>query len=62
MTSIISKFKQYTTYHIWRKIECKPVLQRNFWREHTFWSDEYFVSSIGQASRETIEEYIRQQG
>ncbi|MDR1656500.1 MAG: transposase, partial [Deltaproteobacteria bacterium] len=30
--------------------------------EQTFWSNGYFVSSIGQASLSTIQEYIRHQG
>ncbi|MDR1656881.1 MAG: transposase, partial [Deltaproteobacteria bacterium] len=46
--------KQYSTYHIWRNPLYKPILQQHFWKERTFWSDGYFVSSIGQASLSTI--------
>ncbi|MDR1656311.1 MAG: transposase [Deltaproteobacteria bacterium] len=38
------------------------MLQQHFWKERTFWSNGYFVSSIGQASLSTIQEYIRHQG
>ena len=31
-------------------------------RKKTFWSDGYYVSSIGNASEETIKKYIEQQG
>ena len=38
------------------------MMKRNFWREHTHWSDGYFACSIGEASKETIEQYIQNQG
>jgi len=40
----------------------KDVLSQEFWLEKTFWSDGYFVCSIGEASPETIREYILNQG
>ncbi|WP_417364363.1 transposase, partial [Galbibacter sp.] len=40
-----------------------PVsLQKQFWRKRTFWSDGYFVCAIGQASPDTIPQYILSQG
>lgn len=33
-----------------------------FWKEHTFWSDGYFVASIGNANEKTIQKYIAEQG
>jgi len=33
----------------------------NLW-SNTFWSDDYFACSTGDASTETIMEYIRTQG
>jgi putative transposase len=62
IATIISRFKQHTTYYIWIESEYKSTLESNFWRERTFWSGGYFASSMGQASKATIEEYIRQQG
>lgn len=37
-------------------------LKKEFWKEHTFWSDGYFVCSIGEANPETIRKYIENQG
>lgn len=38
------------------------VLKRYFWKERTFWSDGYFVCSVGNISEETLREYIDEQG
>ena len=48
-----------STIEIWKLY---PQLQRQFWNERTFWSDGYFVSSIGNVSEKTIKEYIEKQG
>ena len=37
-------------------------LTKHFWKEHTFWSDGYFVCSIGEANPDTIRKYIESQG
>jgi putative transposase len=37
-------------------------LLNQFWNEKTFWSDGYFACSIGEASPETIRQYILNQG
>lgn len=58
---IVRLFKQISTYRIWRR-GYRTLLQKHFWREHTFWSDGYFASSIGQVSEETIRKYIQEQG
>lgn len=60
VTSIVRKLKQESTVAIWQKH--KNVLSKNFWEEHTFWSDGYFVCSIGEASPETVRQYILSQG
>jgi putative transposase len=60
ITSIVRKMKQESTINIWKK-ESK-ILSKYFWKEKTFWSDGYYVSSIGNASEETIKKYIEQQG
>lgn len=38
------------------------MLTKQFWKEHTFWSDEYFVCSIGEANPDTVRKYIENQG
>jgi putative transposase len=56
ITSIVRKLKQESTFHIWRMH--RTFLLNQFWVEKTFWSDGYFVCSIGEASPETIRQYI----
>ncbi|GAB3006144.1 hypothetical protein GCM10027051_01630 [Niabella terrae] len=60
VTSIAGKLKQESTIAIWQKH--KNILSKNFWKEHAFWSDGYFVCSIGEASPETVRQYILSQG
>lgn len=61
ITSIVRKLKQESTYHIWHSTY-KSFLLKHFWKEHTFWSDGYFVCSVGEASPETVRQYILSQG
>lgn len=56
---IVRKLKQESTIAIWKV--GYHILNRHFWKERTFWSDGYFVSTIGAASKETIRNYIRSQ-
>jgi putative transposase len=57
---IVHRIKQLSTYRIWRIHE--ELLKQFYWKEKTFWSDGYFACSTGNASTETIMEYIRTQG
>lgn len=59
-TLIVNHFKSISTFRIWKLHE--PYLKTHFWKERTFWSDGYFVCSIGDASPETIKKYIDEQG
>lgn len=56
---IIRRLKQETTVKLWN---LHPELNKEFWREQTFWSDGYFCCSIGNASIETVRKYIESQG
>lgn len=58
--SIVRRLKQESTIRIWRIHE--ETLHRIYWRERTFWTDGYFVSSVGNVSQETIKHYIENQG
>lgn len=60
ISSIVRKLKQESTNKIWQIYE--KDLQNEFWKEHTFWSDGYFVCSIGNANINTVKKYIEQQG
>jgi putative transposase len=58
---IISRLKQFSTYDLWKhhNIEMKKF----YWSEkHYCWTRGYFCSSIGDASIETIYNYINTQG
>ena len=37
-------------------------LSKHFWKERTFWTDGYFVCSIGNVSENTLKKYIENQG
>jgi putative transposase len=54
------QIKQISTFRIYKTH--KPFLKKHFWKENTFWSDGYFVCSVGNASIETIRKYIAEQG
>lgn len=60
LASLVKTMKSYTTYHIWLKYSA--YLSKRFWKERTFWSDGYFISSIGNVSEATLKEYIENQG
>ncbi|WP_394698049.1 IS200/IS605 family transposase [uncultured Methanolobus sp.] len=58
--SIIRRLKQESTYRLWEQKESH--LRHYYWGERTLWSDGYFCSTIGNVSKETVLEYIRNQG
>lgn len=60
ISKTINLMKSYTTYHIWKKHE--KYLSKFFWKEKTFWTDGYFVCSIGNISEKILKEYIENQG
>ena len=57
---IVRRLKQMSTSAVWKKYG--DLLRHNFYKEHIFWTDGYFVSSIGNVSQETIKKYIENQG
>lgn len=59
---VVSLFKQMSTYRIWRQNNNEDYLKIHFWKERTFWSDGYFACSIGNVSKEVIEQYIKSLG
>lgn len=62
VVEVVRHLKQISTYRIWRQNDNHLHLVRQFWKEKTFWSDGYFACSIGNISKETIENYIQNQG
>ena len=60
VSRIVNLMKSYTPYHIW---ESYPnYLRKYFWKEHIFWTDGYFVCSVGNVSEEMLKRYIEDQG
>ena len=59
VSAIVRKLKQETTHLVWKDF---PELHKIYWKEKTFWSDGYFVCSIGNANSDTIRKYIENQG
>lgn len=57
---IVRKLKQESTIDVWN-IGYEFMI-KHFWKEKTLWSDGYFVSTIGNASEDTIKKYIESQG
>ena len=57
---IVKVIKQQTTYYLWQKYS--NFLSTQYWKKKIFWSDGYFVCSIGEVSSATIQKYIESQG
>ena len=60
ISKIVNLMKSYTTYHIWKRYP--QYLRKQFWKEHTFWTDGYFACSVGKVSEEMLKRYIEIQG
>lgn len=60
LSDFVRTMKSYTTYHIWQKYD--NYLSKQFWNEKTFWTDGYFICSVGNVSEKTLKEYIENQG
>jgi len=56
---IANRIKSISTKRIWKLHQ--EFLHKHFWKEKTFWTDGYFVCSVGVASPETIRNYIKNQ-
>ena len=57
---IVRVLKQQSTIQMWRKYF--KELKKYYWVENTFWTDGYFVSTIGEVSSKTLKHYIQNQG
>lgn len=60
LADLVKTIKSYTTFHIWSCFQNR--LSKEFWKEHTFWTDGYFLTSIGNVSQKVLETYIENQG
>ena len=57
---IVRVLKQQSTKRIWG--DYNSQMKKYFWHENTFWTDGYFVSTIGEVSSKTLKNYIENQG
>ena len=57
---VIIRYMETDKDHIWKKYP--DYLRKHFWKEHTFWTDGYFVCSVGNVSEEMLRKYIENQG
>ena len=57
---IVRVLKQQCTTEMWRIY--KKELSKHYWAENTFFTDGYFVSTIGEVGSKTLKKYIENQG
>jgi putative transposase len=60
LSDFVRIIKSFTTFHIWKKHYF--FLIKHFWKERTFWSDGYFICSVGNVSEKMLHRYIENQG
>lgn len=60
IAQIVRRLKQESTRQLW--LLHHSTLRKQYWYQKLLWSDGYFVCSIGEASPDTIREYILNQG
>ena len=60
ISAIVNRIKSISTKRTWSLHQ--NYLWKYFWKEKIFWTDGYFVCSVGEASPETIRNYIKNQG
>lgn len=60
LSDFVRTMKSYITYRIWKKYSA--YLHKCFWKEKTFFTDGYFICSVGNVSEKTLKEYIENQG
>lgn len=60
LSNFTKVLKSYTTYHVWKTHY--RFLRKQFWKENTFFTDGYFICSIGNVSESRLRNYIENQG
>lgn len=59
-SQIVRVLKQESNHQLW--LEFEQYLRYFYWNDNLLWTRGYFVSSIGNASADTIQAYIDAQG
>ena len=61
VSSIVNRLKSISTNRLWKLHG--NYLKTQFWKERTFWSDGYFMSTVGKHnSEEAVSDYVKNQG
>ena len=60
IAQIVRRLIQESTRLVW--LAHGGILRKQYWYQKLLWSDGYFVCSIGEASPETVRQYILSQG
>ena len=60
ISQLVRRLKQESIRQLWSLHH--NTLRQYYWHQRILWSDGYFVCSIGEASPETIRQYILTQG
>ena len=60
LSDLVRTIKAYTAYHVWKLH--KEYLSKHFWKEKTFWTDGYFICSIGNVSEKQLRKCIENKG
>ena len=60
ISSIVNRLKSMSTNRLWKQFG--TYLKNQYWKEKTLWTDGYFCCSTGDASTDTIKQYIEEQG
>ena len=61
LADFVRTMNSYTTCHIWKR-KNSNYLSKQFWKERTFWTDGYFMCSVGNVSEKMLKAYIESQG
>ena len=59
ISNIVKQLKAYSVFHIWERNE--EILKRQFWKKKMFWSNSYYVASVGDVNQEIVSSYIKSQ-
>ena len=60
LSDFVRTMKSYTAFHVNKKY--RTYIKHYLWKENTFWTDGYFICSVGNVSEQTLKEYIENQG
>ena len=60
ISNVIKLLKQHSTYMMYE--QHYEYLRQFYWKQHHLWTRGYFCCTIGDCSRETIKNYILNQG